>query len=97
MRIVQETGIGEVTIEEAGMRVSVRRTEEREPAGARMESPLAEIEDAELAPVAPSNGIVRVEAPMVGTFYRASQPGAPPFVEEGQPVGAGRRSASSRR
>jgi acetyl-CoA carboxylase biotin carboxyl carrier protein len=26
---------------------------------------------------------------MVGTFYRASQPGMPPFVEEGQPVGAG--------
>ena len=26
---------------------------------------------------------------MVGTFYRASQPGAPPFVEEGQAVGAG--------
>src|SRR5438552_3899554 len=30
VRIVQETGIGEVTIEEAGMRVSVRRTEDRE-------------------------------------------------------------------
>ncbi|MGZ8696834.1 MAG: biotin/lipoyl-containing protein [Gaiellaceae bacterium] len=89
VRIVQETGIGEVTIEEAGMRVSVRRTEEREPVAARHESPLAAVEDTELAPVAPSNGIVRVEAPMVGTFYRAPQPGAPPFVEEGQPVGAG--------
>jgi oxaloacetate decarboxylase (Na+ extruding) subunit alpha len=89
VRIVQETGIGEVTIEEAGMRVSVRRTEEREPAGApQNESPLAALEDAELDLVAP-NGIVRVEAPMVGTFYRAAQPGAPPFVEEGQPVGAG--------
>ncbi len=88
VRIVQETGIGEVTIEEAGMRVSVRRTEEREPAASRSGSPLA-AEEAELEPVAPSNGIVRVEAPMVGTFYRAPQPGAPPFVEEGQPVGAG--------
>jgi oxaloacetate decarboxylase (Na+ extruding) subunit alpha len=89
VRIVQETGIGEVTIEEAGMRVSVRRTEEREPAGApQNESPLAALEDAELDLVAP-NGIVRVEAPMVGTFYRAAQPGSPPFVEEGQPVGAG--------
>src|SRR5207244_4710494 len=28
VRIVQETGIGEVTIEESGMRVSVRRTED---------------------------------------------------------------------
>ncbi|MDX6407923.1 MAG: oxaloacetate decarboxylase (Na+ extruding) subunit alpha [Gaiellaceae bacterium] len=89
VRIVQETGIGEVTIEESGMRVSVRRTEDREPATARNESPLGPQEDAYLAPVAPSNGIVRVEAPMVGTFYRAAQPGAPPFVEEGQPVGAG--------
>jgi len=88
VRIVQDTGIGEVTIEEAGMRVSVRRTQEREPAAGQNESPLAALEDRELDPVAP-NGIVRVEAPMVGTFYRAAQPGAPPFVEEGQPVGAG--------
>ncbi len=88
VRIVQETGIGEVTIEESGMRVSVRRTEDREPAAARPASPLAAMEDPDLAPVAPI-GIVRVEAPMVGTFYRAPQPGADPFVEEGQPVGAG--------
>jgi oxaloacetate decarboxylase (Na+ extruding) subunit alpha len=89
VRIVQETGIGEVTIEEAGMRVSVRRTEDREPAAAPTDSPLAAVEDSEFAPVSPSNGIVRVESPMVGTFYRAAEPGAPPFVEEGQPVGAG--------
>src|SRR6058998_1183146 len=33
VRIVQETGIGEVTIEEAGMRVSVRATADAPPAG----------------------------------------------------------------
>jgi oxaloacetate decarboxylase alpha subunit len=89
VRIVQETGIGEVTIEESGMRVSVRRTEDREPMAAPAPGPLTAEEEPELAPVAPSNGLVRVEAPMVGTFYRAPQPGAPPFVEEGQPIGAG--------
>ncbi len=90
VRIVQETGIGEVTIEEAGMRVSVRRTEDRTPLRLGGEGPrgLEEAEDAEPAAVSP-NGLIRVEAPMVGTFYRAPQPGAPPFVEEGQPVGAG--------
>jgi len=36
-----------------------------------------------------SGALVRVESPMVGTFYRASQPGAPPFVEVGDVVGAG--------
>jgi len=88
VRIVQESGIGEVTIEEAGMRVSVRRTEE---AGAVVpsRSPLATEEEEPAPVVPPSNGLVRVEAPMVGTFYRAPQPGSPPFVEEGQPVSAG--------
>ena len=88
VRIVQETGIGEVTIEEDGMRVSVRRTEESAPVQVAGGPPLSAA--AELEPVTPSvNGLIRVEAPMVGTFYRAPQPGAPPFVEEGQPVGAG--------
>jgi acetyl-CoA carboxylase biotin carboxyl carrier protein len=36
-----------------------------------------------------ADGYVRVEAPMVGVFYRAPQPGAPPFVEEGDTVGPG--------
>jgi oxaloacetate decarboxylase alpha subunit len=88
VRIVQETGIGEVTIEEEGMRVSVRRTDDS-GGTAPPQGPLLgeELEPAPL--VAPSNGLVRVEAPMVGTFFRAPQPGAPPFVEEGQPVAPG--------
>jgi oxaloacetate decarboxylase alpha subunit len=91
VRIVQETGIGEVTIEEAGMRVSVRRTDEPRTAPPVPEEALLAFEDeAERVTGTPSaNGLIRVEAPMVGTFYRAPQPGAPPFVEEGQPVGAG--------
>jgi len=40
-------------------------------------------------PVPEADGVVRVEAPMVGVFYRAPQPGAPPFVEEGETVAAG--------
>jgi len=31
-------------------------------------------------------GLVAVKAPMVGIFYRAPSPGAPPFVDEGSPV-----------
>jgi acetyl-CoA carboxylase biotin carboxyl carrier protein len=31
-------------------------------------------------------GLVSVRAPMVGTFYRAPKPGAPPFVEVGSKV-----------
>ena len=89
VRVVQESGVGEVTIEESGMRVSVRRTEEAAPVAATpAPSPEATVaEPEEVTQV--SDGFVRVEAPMVGTFYRAPEPGAPPFVEEGDAVAAG--------
>jgi len=91
VRIVQDSGVGEVTIEDDDLRVTVRRTDDRLPdlSQASAGAPLA-VEEPEPAPVEPpSDGLVRVEAPMVGTFYRASQPGAPPFVEEGDPVAPG--------
>jgi oxaloacetate decarboxylase (Na+ extruding) subunit alpha len=90
VRIVQESGVGEVTIEEAGMRVSVRRTPEP------LEPELAGAPETESEPAAApgplasqTDGFVRIEAPMVGVFYRAPQPGAPPFVEEGDTVVSG--------
>jgi oxaloacetate decarboxylase (Na+ extruding) subunit alpha len=88
VRIVQESGVGEVTIEEDGMRVSVRRTPE--PLEARL-APLAAGDEPELPPppLPSADGFTRVEAPMVGVFYRAPQPGAPPFVEEGETVAPG--------
>jgi oxaloacetate decarboxylase alpha subunit len=86
VRIVQETGVGEITIEEEGMRVSVRRTADPPPVAAQPAPPLA----GELEPVAPRNdAFVRVESPMVGTFYRAPAPGSAPFVEEGDAIAPG--------
>jgi len=83
VRIVQESGVNEVTIEDAGMRVTVRRGEER-AAGA----PAPEPADGEppASPARSATSLMRVEAPMVGTFYRAPEPGAPPFVDEGDIV-----------
>jgi oxaloacetate decarboxylase alpha subunit len=92
VRIVQESGVAELTIEEEdGLRVTVRRTDDAAAAAARLASepaPLA-VEEPDAVPVIPRDGVVRVESPMVGTFYRAPHPGAPPFVQEGEPVGAG--------
>jgi acetyl-CoA carboxylase biotin carboxyl carrier protein len=42
-------------------------------------------EPARGAPAWPADSVV-VCSPMVGTFYRAPQPGAPPFIEVGQVV-----------
>jgi oxaloacetate decarboxylase alpha subunit len=86
VRIVQDTGIGEITVEEAGMRVSVRRTGD---APAVSQTAAGSAEEPELPPAQPFDGLVRIESPMVGTFYRGAQPGAPPFVEEGDAVGPG--------
>jgi oxaloacetate decarboxylase alpha subunit len=89
VQIVQESGIGELTIEEDGMRISVRSTPDL-PAGAGPgDAPLAVPEPDLPTSTAVSGTLVRVESPMVGTFYRASQPGAPPFVEVGDVVAPG--------
>jgi oxaloacetate decarboxylase alpha subunit len=89
VRIVQETGVGEITIEEDGMRVSVRRTADEQylPSPAVVAGPPAETSP---GPVEPRDDtLVRVESPMVGTFYRAPAPGSAPFVAEGDAVAAG--------
>ncbi|MFL6015986.1 MAG: acetyl-CoA carboxylase biotin carboxyl carrier protein [Gaiellaceae bacterium] len=92
VRIVQETGIAEISVEEDGTRVSVKRTEDQAPVAAAPPIP-APPAGGEAAPEAASepgtDGGLRVDAPMVGTFYRAPQPGAPPFVEEGDAVAPG--------
>src|SRR5205823_8809330 len=90
VRIVQESGIGEVTIEEDGMRISVRSTPDL-PAGggAAGEAPLAVPEPDFPATAAVSGTLIRVESPMVGTFFRAPEPGAPPCVEVGDVVAPG--------
>ncbi|HEY8647208.1 MAG TPA: acetyl-CoA carboxylase biotin carboxyl carrier protein, partial [Gaiellaceae bacterium] len=85
VRIVQETGVGEITIEEDGTRVSVRRTAEP----TYVPAPVAPPTDGDLPPVAPRDDVARVESPMVGTFYRAPAPGSAAFVEEGDAVAAG--------
>ena len=87
VRIVQESGIAEVTIEEEDFRVTVRSTDETAPpATVANAAPLA-VEEPGPAPVAPrAGGLVPVESPMVGVFYRQAKPGEPPFVDVGDVV-----------
>jgi oxaloacetate decarboxylase (Na+ extruding) subunit alpha len=87
VKIVQESGVGEIEIEDEGMRVSVRRADEPTspsalPVATSLDTEPASTETATLAP----DGVVRVESPMVGVFYRASSPGAPAFVDVGDTV-----------
>jgi len=71
------------------MRISVRSTPDL-PAGGPGDAPLAVSEPDQPAAVNAVTGtLVRVESPMVGTFYRSPSPGAKPFVEVGAKVSAG--------
>ena len=89
VRIVQESGVGEVTIEDSGMRVTVKRTEESAGAGEPLVPGSVQEEAAEAEMPPRQDGVIRIESPMVGTYYSAPQPGAPPFVEIGDPVAPG--------
>jgi oxaloacetate decarboxylase alpha subunit len=89
VKIVQESGVGEIEIEDEGMRVSVRRADEPVAGPSSYpQLPTAESDDLLAAPERPvsGDGVTRVESPMVGVFYRAPNPGAPPFVDVGDTV-----------
>jgi oxaloacetate decarboxylase alpha subunit len=83
VKIVQESGVGEIEIEDEGMRVSVRRADE--PVPATVSPGDADVVVAGVEPEA-ADGVVRVESPMVGVFFRAPNPGAPVFVDIGDIV-----------
>jgi acetyl-CoA carboxylase biotin carboxyl carrier protein len=45
-----------------------------------------EVRSAEKAPAPPRSDLLDITSPMVGTFYRAPAPDAPPYVEAGRQV-----------
>ena len=80
--LMREHGLAELELESEGLRVRARKGGTAPPveAAAAVADPAA----AGRKPVA-----TVVEAPVVGTFYRAGAPDAAPFVEVGDRVEAG--------
>ncbi len=74
--------LAELEVEQGGTRIRVVR-ERSAPAAAPRGDGAAAVPAAE-APLA--TNLVNIEAPMVGTFYRAPSPDAAPFVQEGDVV-----------
>ena len=81
--------LAELEVEQGGARIRVVR----QRAGGVVAVPRAEGAPAEVAAPASEPAVaahlVRVDAPMVGTFYRAAGPDAGPFVQEGDTVKEG--------
>ncbi|GEC96011.1 acetyl-CoA carboxylase biotin carboxyl carrier protein subunit [Zoogloea ramigera] len=96
--LVQESGISELEVTEGEEKVRIaKHSTGPAPMSYAPQAPVMHAAPAAAAPaaVAPAaseptlpDGHV-VKSPMVGTFYRASAPGAKPIVEVGQTVAVG--------
>lgn len=96
VRVAEESGVGEIVVEEEGARIAVRMPGAVAAAPA---APVAAAAPAAAAPAAtpaaapaaaasrPANWYC-VTSPMVGTFYAAPAPGEPAFVQVGDEVAA---------
>jgi acetyl-CoA carboxylase biotin carboxyl carrier protein len=89
--LVQQSGISELEITEGEERVRISRGV---PTVALAGAPAQAVTPAPAAAAPPAGAEAEPEghvirSPMVGTFYRASAPGAKPFVEVGQEVKSG--------
>ncbi|HRP22920.1 MAG TPA: acetyl-CoA carboxylase biotin carboxyl carrier protein [Thauera sp.] len=99
--LVQESGISELEVTEGEEKVRIAKHANPAPATYYAQVPAS----APAAPAAPAaagtpaaapaaNALPEghiVKSPMVGTFYRASAPGAKPLVEVGQSINEGER------
>jgi len=89
--LVEESSITELEINDAEERVRIVKHGTAHPASAPLlpsvATPAPVAVAAPVEPELPQGDAVK--APMVGTFYRASSPGAEPFVEVGSVVKVG--------
>jgi acetyl-CoA carboxylase biotin carboxyl carrier protein len=83
--LLGELSLSEVEVESGDIRVRVQRAGALAPA---TPAP-AGADERPLVADTVSPALVTVEAPMVGTFYRASSPTADPYVQEGDVVKEG--------
>ena len=92
--LLQETGLSEIEIEKSGLKVRVARTlaitaPVSAPAAPVALSPSSASSQSETSGSDPASHPGCVKSPMVGTAYRAPEPGAAPFVEIGSRVSQG--------
>ncbi len=88
-KLLEETGLTEIEIEQDGQRVRVARN--TVPAATRAAAVPAPqlVAQSVAAPLDPAKHPGVVLSPMVGTAYAAPEPGAKPFIEVGARVKAG--------
>lgn len=99
--ILKDTGLSEIEVEHAGLKIRVAREltvaaapaqyvqATAAPAYAPAPAPAAAAPAAETAPAPAAHAGEAVKSPMVGTVYLSPQPGADAFIKVGDTVSAG--------
>jgi acetyl-CoA carboxylase biotin carboxyl carrier protein len=93
--LLRDYGLSEIEVEREGVRIRLRREPgpvAPAPAGPAVRGPAPSAAAAQVAPagLAPDEAhLLTIEAPMVGTFYRAPAPDAQPFIRDGDRVKKG--------
>jgi len=95
IRLLNETDVTEFSLESQGVKISIKKGKVGGAPALETSPPVPSA--ATTPPAAPAEpereeheeNLVTVVAPMVGTFYRAPAPDAPPFVEIGDTVHEG--------
>jgi len=98
-RLLEESDFEELHIEHEGFKLTLKRgaparSESASTAAASAASPAPPTATPPSAPAArprssaapAATGLLDVPAPLLGTFYRAPKPGAPPYIELGSAV-----------
>lgn len=91
--LMNEQDLSEIDLQQGEVRLRLRRKLEVEaayiePRGAVRPAAVAEAPKAAAAEATPAaDNLAVIKSPMVGTFYTASSPDAPPFVKVGDHVG----------
>ncbi|MDE3076917.1 MAG: biotin carboxyl carrier domain-containing protein [Chloroflexota bacterium] len=78
------TSIAEIELDDGDLHLSIKRQPRPACAGDDGPAPTERLEEPE-----DSDHLAYVSAPLLGTFYRAPAPGAPPLVREGEQVEKG--------
>lgn len=91
IELVEESGISELEVSDGDESIRIARpVREAAALGAGADPAGAGADSARAGAVpAKAGGSFQFRAPMAGTFYRAGEPGAEPFVSIGQQVEAG--------
>jgi acetyl-CoA carboxylase biotin carboxyl carrier protein len=102
VKLINKTNIGEITIEEEGVKITVKQKKDpvqniiagnNAPAYAPAPAAPAPVAAAPVAakPAEPkADNLVTIKSPMIGTFYRQAGPGKPIFASVGDEVTAGK-------